>query len=852
MKKLLLKFVALLGLFLFLGSGSAWAVDAPNFLYVRTADNSWNSTRGILVNKGKNSSNSSEYIFEGTIAYLNGNFKITQSLDNWNGVNLGANVTINSDYATEVYQGRSDNLSCSELKNIHFTLYFKTSNGDGYLVVSEEKNKTYPSKLYLMGNVDGMAWEPSEGVEVSGNGGIYTWENIKVTSGNTFCISGSIGNDWNTNVNNNDRYGANIKDKTISIGTTDYSVCFNSPYASRECFSWKINETGYVDITLNLNDLKVSVTKSYPKELYLFGHINNQAWETYNYITLTNEGNGKYSAKGVNISGIWNEADEQFDSKHKKGEHTDGENYIAFFTEKINDRTNFGSHSSKLGAVKENQEVNKDEETNKIQYSSYNFMVADGYYDIEVDLVAGTIKFKRYGDRTNDGKYIISYDWHDGEGKKMEYSDQDVLEFIQGKDNIVQVGVNGADDHWAATSATFTVYKNSRANVKGKRLANEGDFSTKAELGIDYNLLGDNNESVDTHNSNVNNKIHLLSAGDYMIVAELPEGSKASSYYSVEPVTMYASVTAVQASAGDPVKDFNSLSNSYTFEEAFALNTDKVSDIKVSIQPNSDVSATSDWIKNPAETLSAGYEEILPENLYSQYRRLNASIVDGFYKEVDNILISASEDADNNGYYEYTLNANFYCSGVYKITIEPAENATTSFDPVQGTITIRPNLLTSYGTGANADQGFNINGYTFTTNNGTNTIELPQNDVNEIRGVGYIPGIYFASSFTTNHLYSGQANLNKRNEKSDAPYFTLIDLQSLTDLTVDVIKNGAKGTAVFSISIGNGKPSTTGIEGITSEEGEAVYYNLQGVRVENPEHGIFVKVVNGKATKVVK
>lgn len=37
-----------------------------------------------------------------------------------------------------------------------------------------------------------------------------------------------------------------------------------------------------------------------------------------------------------------------------------------------------------------------------------------------------------------------------------------------------------------------------------------------------------------------------------------------------------------------------------------------------------------------------------------------------------------------------------------------------------------------------------------------------------------------------------------------------------------------------------------------AEEGEAVYFNLQGQRVNNPERGIFVKVVNGKATKVVK
>lgn len=43
-----------------------------------------------------------------------------------------------------------------------------------------------------------------------------------------------------------------------------------------------------------------------------------------------------------------------------------------------------------------------------------------------------------------------------------------------------------------------------------------------------------------------------------------------------------------------------------------------------------------------------------------------------------------------------------------------------------------------------------------------------------------------------------------------------------------------------------------GVDGIAAEEGEAIYFNLQGVRVANPDRGIFVKVQNGKAVKVVK
>lgn len=43
----------------------------------------------------------------------------------------------------------------------------------------------------------------------------------------------------------------------------------------------------------------------------------------------------------------------------------------------------------------------------------------------------------------------------------------------------------------------------------------------------------------------------------------------------------------------------------------------------------------------------------------------------------------------------------------------------------------------------------------------------------------------------------------------------------------------------------------SGIVGIAAESGEVVYYNMQGVRVENPVNGLFIRVANGKSQKVV-
>lgn len=42
----------------------------------------------------------------------------------------------------------------------------------------------------------------------------------------------------------------------------------------------------------------------------------------------------------------------------------------------------------------------------------------------------------------------------------------------------------------------------------------------------------------------------------------------------------------------------------------------------------------------------------------------------------------------------------------------------------------------------------------------------------------------------------------------------------------------------------------TAVDTITAADGEAVYYTLTGIKVENPANGVFVKVAGGKATKV--
>ena len=73
---------------------------------------------------------------------------------------------------------------------------------------------------------------------------------------------------------------------------------------------------------------------------------------------------------------------------------------------------------------------------------------------------------------------------------------------------------------------------------------------------------------------------------------------------------------------------------------------------------------------------------------------------------------------------------------------------------------------------------------------------------------------------------------------------SLNDVEKVSLSTIAVHESG-KSSSVTKQEV------TTGLENIAVEEAEAVYYNLQGVRVENPAAGVYVRVAGGKATKVM-
>lgn len=80
-----------------------------------------------------------------------------------------------------------------------------------------------------------------------------------------------------------------------------------------------------------------------------------------------------------------------------------------------------------------------------------------------------------------------------------------------------------------------------------------------------------------------------------------------------------------------------------------------------------------------------------------------------------------------------------------------------------------------------------------------------------------------------------------------------VSLLTGTSGTLDVIYelDGAQSKAqTYNFTVTMDVP--TGVDGIAADEEGAEYYSLDGVKVKNPEKGIYIRVKNGEVTKVVK
>ena len=145
-------------------------------------------------------------------------------------------------------------------------------------------------------------------------------------------------------------------------------------------------------------------------------------------------------------------------------------------------------------------------------------------------------------------------------------------------------------------------------------------------------------------------------------------------------------------------------------------------------------------------------------------------------------------------------------------------------------------------------------------------------DVPEAQAEGEEPAnVYTLSTKDGKYLYDNNGNLvpAAENAGTDAYKFTFVRFDDKTAIRnvatgkyVGPVYNGAGWNWAHAVTNHEGgadghlmemvRDINSGIDAVDVTDAEAVYYNLQGVRVDNPVKGIFVKVCAGKTSKVVR
>lgn len=122
--------------------------------------------------------------------------------------------------------------------------------------------------------------------------------------------------------------------------------------------------------------------------------------------------------------------------------------------------------------------------------------------------------------------------------------------------------------------------------------------------------------------------------------------------------------------------------------------------------------------------------------------------------------------------------------------------------------------------------------FKFASDNWTKSYGCPTTEVEEGSEEVAGPSITISNDCLTANLTLGADNVAT----------TLIGKFNV-EATIDA--SGDTTTIIFSLA------DDTAVEGVEVENAPVYYYNLQGVRVENPVNGIYVKVVGEKAAKVL-
>ncbi len=121
----------------------------------------------------------------------------------------------------------------------------------------------YPETLYMIGNVNGGAWGTTADVAVpaKGDNGIYNYSVTIDDAGGGYGYFAFItvtGSDWDSEVNQGDRYGAPAKDTPVTLGTAQDIRLYAAGVDASASESWMV-APGEYNLKVDLATMKLTV-----------------------------------------------------------------------------------------------------------------------------------------------------------------------------------------------------------------------------------------------------------------------------------------------------------------------------------------------------------------------------------------------------------------------------------------------------------------------------------------------------------------------------------------------------------------------------------------------------------------
>ena len=316
-----------------------------------------------------------------------------------------------------------------------YNVKFNVAKGEIFI---EPTVINYPEDFYVIGNVNGGSFNPTNGVKMTtGENGVYTVENLMISdeaSGYgyfSFCTQlGENDNDWN---GLGTRYEATEKDAIPSLEAPN-----PIQVAQGNDNAFKIVSNKAYNITVDLATMTMDITLASEEEeltaVYLIGNVND--WDlTTGDLELDNEGDGFFAIYDVTLpSG--NEGNSYFSFISKLATQTGDEGWAEIASYR------FGAVDANMGSDYKPEFVNGAAELDYAYPSSTSWCVPAGVYSLILDTDAMILSIE--GDATTVGVTGITSDtnakavYYNLQGVKVTNPENGVFIRVKG-DKIVKV-----------------------------------------------------------------------------------------------------------------------------------------------------------------------------------------------------------------------------------------------------------------------------------------------------------------------------------------------------------------------------------------------------------------------------